>query len=230
MTSSGTYDYTLSNGEAVIAAFERVQVRVPSLRQEHMASARRELNLLLVEWANRQVNLWKVEQLQVTLVNGTPTYDIPARVVMILDAYLTLNDSTTQQTDRYLTPISRTDYASYAAKFTPGPPTTYWFDRLISPTLTTWPVVDSDDYIFNYYACSQMQDAALGGGETPDIPYLWLDALVAGLAHRLSRSYAPALEAQRMTDAKAAWEIAATQNTENVPTSFALNLGRYYPR
>lgn len=228
MTSSGTYNYSLSNGEAVIAAFERLQIRVPSLRQEHMLSARRELNLLLVEWSNKQVNLWKVEALQVPLISGTATYDIPARVVMILDAYITLNDGTTSQSDRYITPISRTDYASYASKFTPGPPTTYWFDRLISPTLTTWPVVDSDSYVLNYYACSQTQDAALIGGETPDVPYLWLDALVAGLAHRLARSYAPTLEAQREKDAIAAWTTAATQNTENVPVQLAPNIGRYY--
>lgn len=228
MTSSGTYNYSLSNGEAVIAAFERLQIRAPSLRQEHMLSARRELNFLLAEWSNRQVNLWRVEALQVTLVDGTATYDIPARVVMILDAFLTLNDGLTTQTDRYITPISRTDYASYAAKFTAGPPTTYWFDRTIAPTITTWPVVDSSDYVLNYYACSQVQDAALTGGETPDIPYLWLDALVAGLSHRLSRTYAPQLEAQRKADAGEAWTTAATQNVENVPVVLAPNIGRYY--
>lgn len=228
MTSSGTYSYSLSNGEAVIAAFERLQIRVPSLRQEHMLSARRELNLLLVEWSNKQVNLWKVELISLPLVNGTAVYTIPARVVMVLDAYLTLNNGLTTQTDRYITPISRTDYASYASKFTPGPPTTYWFDRLIAPTLTTWPVVDSNSYVLNYYACSQTQDANTAGGETPDIPYLWLDALVAGLSHRLSRGYAPPLEAQREKDAMSAWTIAATQNTENVPTVLAPNIGRYY--
>lgn len=228
MTSSGTYNYSLSNGEAVLAAYERIQIRTPSIRQEHMLSARRELNLLMVEWSNKQVNLWKVEQLQVVLVSGTATYNIPARVVMILDAYLTLNDSTTQQSDRYITPISRTDYASYASKFAAGAPTTYWFDRLIAPTITTWPVVDSSSYVLNYYACSQMQDAALLSGQTPDVPYLWLDALVAGMAHRLARSYAPPLEAQRKVDADDAWKIAATQNTENVPVKLAPNLGRYY--
>lgn len=228
MISSGTYDYTLTNGEAVIAAFERLQIRAPSLRQEHMLSARRELNLLLVEWSNKQVNLWKVEQLSIPLLNGVATYDVPARVVMILDAYLTLNNGLTTQTDRYITPISRTDYASYASKFTSGAPTTYWFDRLIAPTATTWPVVDSDDYVLNYYACSQTQDAALGSGQTPDVPYLWLDALVSGMSHRLARSYAPTMEAQRKTDAEDAWKVAATQNTENVPTVLAPNIGRYY--
>lgn len=228
MTSSGTYAFSLNNGEAVIQAFERCQVRLPSLRQEHWRSSRIEMNLLFTEWSNKQVNLWKVEPITLTLVSGTATYSVPSRVVMILDAYLTLNNGLTTQTDRYITPISRTDYASYAAKFTPGPPTVFWFDRLISQTLTTWPVVDSSSYVINYYACTQVQDAALTGGQTPDIPYLWNDALVAGLAHRLARIYAPQLEAQRKADAMEAWTTAATQNTENVPMKLSPNLGRYF--
>lgn len=228
MTSSGTYNFSATYGDIVISAFERLQIRLPSIRQEHMRTARMELNYLLSAWGNLQPNLWKVEQITLTLVDGTATYDVPSRVVMILDAYLTLNNGSTNQNDRYITPISRTDYASYAAKFTPGPPTVYWFDRLISPTITTWPVVDSSDYVINYYACVQVQDAALTGGQTPDIPYLWYDAMVAGIAHRLARAYAPQLEAIRKVDAKEAWDAAATQNVENVPTVLAPGLNRYY--
>jgi hypothetical protein len=228
MASSGTYAFSLNNGEAVISAFERCQLRLPSLRQEHWRSARVEMNLLLTDWSNRQVNLWKVEQISLTLVDGTATYDVPARVVMILDAYLTQNNGETNQTDLYITPISRTDYASYASKFTSGNPTSYWFDRTISPTVTTWPVINTTGYVLNYYACVQVQDAALTSGQTPDIPYLWNDALVAGLSHRLARIYAPQLEAQRKTDAMEAWTVAATQNTENVSVKLSPNLGRYY--
>lgn len=231
MASSGTYNFTVTNGEAVLAAFERIRVMAPSLRIEHMTTARREMNLLLASAANRQVNLWKVERLSVSLVAGTATYSIPARTVMILDGYISLNNGETTQTDRYITPISRTEYASYSTKSTQGPPTCYWFDRLISPTITFWPVPDSNGpYVFNYYACVQMQDANLPGGETPDVPYLWQDWLVAGLAHRLSRTYAPDLEALRKADADEAWQIAATQNVENVNMSISPQIGGYYRR
>ena len=229
--SSGTYAYSLSNGEAVLAAYERVNIRAPSLRQEHMLTARREINLLFVELSNRQVNLWKVEQLSISLTESDPTYDVPGRVVMILDGYISLNDGDTDQTDRYIIPISRTDYASYAAKFTEGPPTVYWFDRLISPEITFYPVPDGNGpYVFNYYACTQLQDANLAGGETPDLPYRWLDVLTAGLAHRLARVYAPSLEAQRKADYDAAWLIAGGQDTENVPLVIAPAIGAYYRR
>jgi hypothetical protein len=228
MASSGTYAFGPSVGNLVIAAYERVQIRAPSLRQEHFLTARNELNFLFAEFSNKQVNLWKIELISITLVDGTATYDVPARVVMILDAYLRLNSGDSDQTDTYITPVSRTDYASYAAKLTEGVPTVYWFNRIISPTLTTYPVVNSSDYLLNYYACVQVQDAALTGGETPDVPYLWTDALVAGLAYRLARTYAPALEAIRKADAKEAWDVAATQNVENVPIVLAPGISRYY--
>lgn len=229
MTSSGTYTYSLSIGEGVLAAYERVRVRPTSISQDHMRTARREVNLLFSQWANQQVNLWKVELISVDLTDGTATYSVPGRVVMILDAYISLNQGETTQTDLYITPISRTDYATYSMKSTEGRPTTYWFDRTISPTVTLWPVPNADDtYTLNYYACTQMEDANLAGGETPDVPYLWLDAMVAGLAYRLARVYAPDLEPLRKADAKEAWDIAATQNTENVPLSLIPGISGYY--
>lgn len=229
MVSSGTYNFSLSNGEAVLAAFERVRVRAPSIRQEHMVTARRELNLLLVEWANKQVNLFKVVQNTIPLIAGQATYAIPANVVMILDAVVTTNPGTPQATDLYVTPISRTEYVSLSRKLTPGRPTVYWFDRLIAPILYPWPVADASlPYAFNYWSCIQMQDANLPGGETPDLPYRWLDALVAGMSHRLSRVYAPDLEQLRKADASEAWTTAATQDVENVDLVLSPNLGGYY--
>jgi hypothetical protein len=229
MTSSGTYVWNLSNSEAILAAFERAGIRTPEIRQEHMLTARREINDLFVELSNRQVNLFKVELLSVSLVQGTATYSIPSRVVMILDTYRTLNNGQANQTDIYLTPLSRTIYASISQKFTQGPPTSFWFDRLINPTVTMWPVPDSGGpYTFNYYAVSQLQDANLPGGETPDLPYRWLGVLLAGLALRLARVYTPALEDKRKADYMEAWGYAATQDTENVPVTFTPALSSYY--
>lgn len=230
--SSGTYQFSPSNGQVVIAAYGRCQIRQPSLRQEHMRTAYNELNLSMAKFSNMQPNLWKVVLNSITLVQGTATYSIPNNVVMILDAYRSLNEGTSQQTDIYMTPISRTEYASYANKQTQGPPNVFWFDRTPpSQTVTMWPVPDGNGpYTYNYYACLQMQDANLPGGETPDVPYLWLDALVSDLAYRVSRVYAPQLEAVRKTDAMEAWQIAATQNTENVSFSLAPPLSGYYRR
>lgn len=231
MTSSGTYAFSPSNGELVLAAYERIQIRAPSIRQEHMLSARRELNFLFGQWSNKQPNMWEVIRTQTTLVAQTPTYSISPKTVMILDASIVLNFGTQSESRRYITPISRTEYLSYANQQTPGPPNVYWFDRLISPTITFYPVPDgSGPYTLDFFSCTQMQDANLAGGETPDVPYRWFDAIVAGMSHRLSRIYAPPLEQIRKSDADEAWAVAATQDTENVPMTIAPAIRSYYPR
>lgn len=235
MTSSGTYSWNLSNAEAVFAAFERIGVRAPELRQEHFLTARRELNDLFVELSNRDVNLWTVTRPEdgnaITMVQGTLTYSIPSNVVMILDAYISLNFGTTNQTDTYVTPMSRTQYASLADRYNQGRPTSYWFDRTISPTVTMWPVPDQGGpYTFAYYAALQLQDANLPSGETPNMPYRWLGVLVSGLALRLARVYAPAMLADRKADYAEAWQWAAEQDVENVNTSFTPALSAYYRR
>lgn len=230
MTASGTYSFNLSNGQCVIAAYRRIQIRTPSLRQEHFDAAYDEMNLSMVHLSNLQPNLWKVSLNTVSLVSGTPTYTLPANTVLVLDAYITIN-SGSQQTNRYIPMFSRTEYASLANPTTQGAPTQFWFDRVVPPTVTFWPVPDSSGpYTFGYYSVSQMQDARLPNGQTPDLPYLFLDAYVADLAHRLSRIYAPNLEAQRAADAQKAWDIAAAQNIEPVNLSMAPPVGRYYPR
>jgi hypothetical protein len=231
VASSGTYSFSVSNGEVVLAAYERIKIFAPSIRIEHMMSARRELNFLLAEAANKQVNLWKVDKVSTPLINGQTTYAVDARTVMILDAWITTGTGV-NASDTYITPISRTEYASFSDKATPGRPTCYWFDRLIAPTVTVWPVPNqSNNFVLNYYRCVQMQDANLAGGETPDIPYRWIDWFVAGMAHRLCRPYATIeLEKLRKADAVEAWTVAATQDTENVVVTLSPNISAYYRR
>ncbi len=157
---------------------------------------------------------------------------MPSRVVMVLDAWISTDQGSSSVSDFYITPISRTEYASMSNKQTPGRPTCFWFDRTIpTQNVTMWPVPNqSGVYTLNYYACSQVQDTNLAGGETPDIPYLWLDAYIAGMAHRFARVYKPELEDKRKMDAKEAWTVAAAQNTENVPLVLAPAIGSYYRR
>ncbi len=231
MASSGTYDYAISNGEVVLNAFSRIKVYPTEILQHHMMMARQELNLLLAEAANKQVNLWKVDLVSVPLLSGRATYDVQPRTVMILDAYISQGLSPNVQ-DLFITPVSRTEYASFSNKETPGRPTSFWFDRLISPTITLWPVPNQDaTYTLKYYRCTQMQDANLASGETPDLPYRWIDWFAAGMAHRLSRHFADLqMEQARKADAMEAWTIAAAQDTENAPLTLAPNISQYFRR
>jgi hypothetical protein len=202
------------------------------LEAKHFNTAYLEQNLAMVKFSNLQPNLWKVDLQTVTLTPGVSTITIPANTVLVLDAYITTNPgSPSSQNNRYITQLSRTEYASLSNPNTPGPPTQIWFNRQIVPTISFWPVPDTNGpYTFSYYRVAQMQDVGVASGQTLDLPYLWLDAYVAELSHRFSRWYKPALETVREMDAKKAWDIAAAQNIEVVNIALSPPLGRYYPR
>ena len=223
MATSGTYSFNPSLGNIALSAYSRIQIRRPALLAEHLQDAFSETNYLLSSWSNMAPNLWTVDLVTQVLVAGTSTYSVDAKTVMILDAYITIDSQ-----DRLIFPISRTEYASYVNKTEQGTPSVYWYDRLLSPTITLWLVPDDSTVTLQYYRCTQNQDANLQSGETPAIPYRFIDAMVAGLAHRLARIYAPALEKQREIDADKALTIAQTQDVENVPMSIQPQLQGYY--
>lgn len=227
MASSGATSFSLSNASLAVAAYSRLQIRRPALLAEHMADAYTEFNLMQSKFANLQVNLWTVDLVSVPLTAGTSTYSVDPSTIQILDAYLSFSGA--PLSNRLIFPISRTEYASYSNPTAQGTPSVYWYDRLINPKMTLWLVPDATaSYTLNYYRCVQIQDANFPGGETPNIPYRWYDCMVAELAHRLSRIWAPTLESQRKADADEAWKIAATQDVENVDMTVAPMLGGYY--
>lgn len=228
MTASGTYSFNPSVGELVLNAYSRINIRRPALLAEHMVDARVEANLLQTEWMNKGVNLWTVDLITTVLVQGTATYNVDPTTVMILDAYIETSSGGTTN-DRIIEPVSRTEYASFPDKTLQSPPTVFWFDRLIAPTITLYPTPDGNGpYTLKYYRFRQIQDANVPAGVTPEIPNRWLDAFAAGLAHRLSRIYAPQLEQLRKADAMEAWMIAAAQDVENTPFYIFPGLSSYY--
>jgi hypothetical protein len=184
---------------------------------------------LLAEWANKGVNLWKSETQEISLVEGTDTYELPARTVSILVAYIRTNADQSNQTDRLINPISTYEYGALPSKTNQAFPTVYWYNRQINPVIKLWPVPDGNGpYELILQTMVQVQDANIASGETPDIPYRWYDAFCAGLAYRLSKHYAQPLEAARKQDYMEAWETAATEDTEDVPVYIYPALGQYY--
>lgn len=194
---------------------------------EHLADAAQELNYLQSSWSNRSPpNLWTVELVSVPLIESQTTYSVDASTVMILDAYIEYGDP---PFSRILFPMSRTEYASQPNKDSEGVPSNFWFDRLLSPTITLWLVPDaSATYTLKYYRCTQNQDANLPSGQTPAVPYRFFDAMIADLAYRLARIYAPELEDKRKVDAMDAWNLAASADTENVNLYLTPSLFSYY--
>jgi hypothetical protein len=222
VASTGTYSFSPSVGELVIAAYRRIQVHRSEILTEHLADATTELNLMQVQWSNLGPLIWTVELLTNNMVQGTATYTVPTNVVMMLDVYVSTSNGTGAYSDRIISPLSRTEYAGMPNKTQQGNPTSFWFDRIIpQPTVTLWPVPDGSEPSFSYYAFTQPQDAAMTNAATPYAPYLALDAYVAGLAHRLARIYKPELEAAREADAAKALNTMFTQLVENVPLYIA---------
>ena len=229
MTTSGTYSYNPSLGEIILYAFNMLGVRNTALTQEHMLSARTAANLLLADWSNETPNLWKVDQVVTPLVAGQATYVVDPKTVMILDAYMTINNGLSPAIDRIILPVSRSEYATYPNKTQQGFTTVFWFDRLISPTVTLWPVPDgtSAQYL-TYYRVTQMQDAGFAGGQTVDIPYRWLNAFADGMAVQLGRSWNPTSIATNKSFADASYARAYAQDTENTPFYISPMLGSFF--
>lgn len=228
MTSSGTYAFASSNADVVLGAYGRIGIRRTMLLAEHMSDAYRQANLALVTLSNLQPNLWTEETQEVALIDGTASYTLEARTIMILIATIRTGTGVSQN-DRVITPVSAVDYQSFPNKSQEGFPSTYWFNRQITPTITFWTVPDATSiYTARLQTVRQVQDANLASGETPDLPYRFLDWFEAEIAARLARIYKPDLEDKRKADAAQAWAIAATQDVENVPMSIMPALGGYY--
>jgi hypothetical protein len=228
-TDSGTYNFGPATGHLVTAAYSRVQIRRTELTAEHLTNAQLEVNLMQVEWANRGPLLWTVTLNTVTLSQAQQTVTAPFNTVMLLDAYISIPNGDGTYSDRIITPFSRTEYASQPEKLSQGQPTSFWFNRQITPIIYLWPVPDGGGpYVLNYYTFTTIQDATLAGALNAQIPTRWLDAYVAGLAYRLARIYAPALEQVRAADAASAFAVAKGQDTEGTPFAIQPTTDSYW--
>jgi hypothetical protein len=208
MATSGTYTFNPSLGEITLYAYNLIGVRNTALLQEHMEASRMAANMLCSNWSNRGVNLWAVDLVTVALVQGQASYDVDLNTVMILDAYMEIDNGGGQPIDRIIMPVSRTEYASYPNKEQQGFTTTFWFDRLIGtvspnkPTVTLWPVPDgSSAQNLKYYRVRQVQDAVLQNGTlyplfvqtkslvVADLKTFQLDMLVNPVSETLSAPF-----------------------------------------
>lgn len=238
MATSGTYTFNPSLGEMTLYAYNLIGIRNTSVLQEHMEASRMAANMMLARWSNQGVNLWAVDLVTTPLVTGQSVYSVDPSTVMILDAYIQTNSSGAL-TDRIILPISRTEYASYPNKSQQGFPTVFWFDRLISdsrstgsagPSVTIWPVPNTTQgpTTLKYYRVRQIQDSNLQGGQTVEIPYLWLEAFAYGLALRLAQIWNPNAMAMLKPMADESYQIAADQNVEQAQQYISPMVSGYY--
>ena len=212
----------------MLAAYGRCGIHPTEISQQQMFNARMALNFVLSEWSNNTPNLWEVNLQSLPLVQGNAAYSVPSPTVMILDMYIRTG-SGVGAIDRYIWPVSRTEYASYSNKLSQGVPTVYWYDRLISQTVTFYPVPDGGGpYTAQFYAVRQTQDSDVSNGLNVEIPFRFYEAYCAGVAWKLAEIYAPQLEDKLFARYTRAMEIAMRQDTENVGLTIIPGLGNYY--
>jgi len=226
MTTSGTTAFNLDLNNLVEEAYERCGQEVRT--GYDLRTARRSFNLLTIEWANRGINLWTIEQGTIALTQGTISYNLPLDTIDLLDTVIRTQTGV-NQTDISITRMSADTYLNIPNKNAQGRPLQVWVDRqtgatdpttgVAYPTVNVWPAPDQDNfYTFVYYRLRRMQDAG-NGVETPDIPFRFLPALVSGLAYYLSLKIPDALERagllKQVYDEQ--WQFAADEDREKAP-------------
>lgn len=214
LQTSGSYGFAPSMGETVLYSYGLAGVKRTALTQQHFVDARLATNFLMSRWSAKGVNLWQVDTQVVNLVQGQSTYQVPANTIVILDAYVTIA-SGNSPIDRLIFPISRTEYASYANKQQTGGVTVFWFDRLLAPTVTLWPVPDGTTATLTYYRLRQTQDSVMAGGLNVEVPVYFLEAYSLGLAWRLALIWNVERAGPLKALADEAYNDAATQNVES---------------
>ena len=183
MTTSGTRAFNLDVGEIIEEAYERCGLEV---RTGYDAkTARRSLNLMFAEWANRGVNLWTVTQATQTLTQGTAQYTLGTDVVVVLEMVLRRSN-----TDYEMDRISRGEYVTLPNKTTQGRPSQFYFDRSIAPVINLWATPDSSSDSIIYYYVRRIEDAGTLVNTT-DMPFRFYPCMVSGLAYYMAMKRAP---------------------------------------
>jgi len=194
MTTSGSRDFNLDVAEIIEEAYERCGLEVRTGYDAR--TARRSLNLMFADWANRGLNLWTVAQGTTTLTQGTSTYTLAADVADILEMVLRRSG-----TDYEVERISRGDYLDFPNKTDQGRPSQFYLDRQIQPVITLWQTPENSTDQLVYYYVRRMQDVDTLQN-TADLPFRFLPCMVAGLAYYLAMKKAP----DRITLLKAVYE------------------------
>lgn len=235
-TSVSTFNPALN--EIFEEAFERAGQEIRS--GYDFRTARRSLNYLLGEWANRGINLWTIEQGAINLVQGVTTYDLPIDTVDLVEHVIRTNSGQgPQQTDLNITRISVSTYSTIPNKLAQGRPIQVWINRQSGqtsdaigatpayPQINVWPAPNQGTladpfYVFYYWRLKRIVDAG-SGVNAVDIPFRFQNALVAGLAYMISLKL-PNTDPTRVQGLKMmydeAWNLASEEDREKAAIRF----------
>jgi hypothetical protein len=150
-----------------------------------LQTARRSLNLLFADWANRGLNQWTIAQRTQTVTSSTSTYDLGTDVIDVLSMVVRRDNN-----DLSMERISRDTYLSIPSKTTTGRPTQFFIDRQITPQIKVWPSPENSTDILIFDCLTRIQDAD-AYTDTLEVPFRFYPCLAAGLAYYLAIKKAP---------------------------------------
>jgi|TARA_Y100001972_G_C7654239_1_gene329252 hypothetical protein len=183
MTVSGSKNFELDVTEYVEEAFERCGREVRT--GYDIKTAKRSMNLLFADWANRGLNAWTIEQTTQALTQGTSSYTLGADTIDILSAVIRRSD-----VDYGIERLSRDDYLNIPNKTTQGRPSQFFLDRLITPALKLWPVPENSTDVVVFDRLVRIDDADTAQN-TVEVPFRFYPCLAAGLAYYIAIKKAP---------------------------------------
>jgi hypothetical protein len=222
MTTSGISTFNPEFRDLVEEAFERAGLE---LRTGYdLRTARRSLNLMFADWANRGLNMFTYEQGTQVLTPGVATYVLPTDTVDLLEHVIrTGAGNVSTQADLTITRISVSTYATIPNKLQQARPIQIFIERLNTPQFTVWPIPDNTQtYTLVYWKMRRIQDVGTGGTNTIDIPARFLPCLVAGLAYYIAMKRPDA--ADRLSFLKqeyeVQWDLAAGEDREKASVRF----------
>jgi len=220
MALSGSTNFEPNVAEFVEEAFERCGLE---LRTGYdLKTARRSINLMLAEWANRGLNQWTIEQATQTVTEGTTDYSLNSNVIDVLDVVLrrTVNQT---QTDISVNRISRSEYINIPNKTTKARPSQFFLDKLSTPTLKIWPAPENSTDILVFNKIVRMDDADKPTN-TMDMPFRFFPCFAAGLAYYISLKRAPERTAQLKAIYEEEFRRAADQDEDRASFNIRPNI------
>jgi len=226
MAVTGTTDFNLEFTELAEEAWERAGREMRS--GYDLKTARRSMNLMTIEWQNRGINMWTIDEGYINLVQGQSTYDLPADTIDLLEHVIrTGQGNVPTQADLTITRISVSTYATIPNKLQQARPIQVWVQRLRdNPKVTVWPVPDqgTEDqpyYIFKYWRMRRIEDAG-SGIETEDVNFRFYPAMAAGLAYHIATKVPELVDRVPMLKAQydEQFELAAGEDREKAAIRF----------
>ena len=223
MATSGSRDFQPNVAEWIEEAYERCGLEMRTAYDAR--TARRSLNILFADWANRGLNQWTISNVSQTLTEGTESYSLNAYVVDVLDVVLRRTKNSVV-TDYQMSQIGRSEYWNIPSKANKARPTQYFLDKQETPKIYVWPAPENSTDIIKMNQILRIEDADTSVNDV-QVPFRFYPCLVAGLAYYLSQKRAP----ERMESLKMMYEDefarALAQDESRASLMVKLNMRSY---